>query len=415
MDPLQALPGTYDLLPEEAARWDRLHAEVADFMARYAYGRIETPHLESFDLFSRGVGTETDIVQKEMYAFEDRGGRRLALRPEGTAGVVRAFIEHSLDKQRPYHKFWYWGPMFRAERPQKGRYRQFWQFGVETFGVAEPSMDAEQIALAWTLAASVGVELGTLRLNSIGDAQCRPAYRELLVRFLTGLESQLCDGCRARIHTNPLRVLDCKEPGCRRLLADAPRTVDHLCDDCARHFDGVRSSLDSMKVPYRLDPGIVRGLDYYVRTAFELDSPRLGAQSSVLGGGRYDGLVTALGGPDVPGVGWAAGIERVLLSMGETAPPAATLHVYVAAFPETREAALSWAQVLRARGVRVETDHQGRSLKAQMKEAARLGARYVAVLGPEEWGKGQVTLKNLESGTQEVLVLERAGSLIAPS
>ena len=222
MDPLQALPGTYDLLPEEAARWDRLHARVADFMARYAYGRIETPHLEPADLFSRSVGTDTDIVQKEMYAFEDRGGRRLALRPEGTAGVVRAFIEHSLDKQRPYHKLWYWGPMFRAERPQKGRYRQFWQFGVEAFGVAEPSMDAEQIALAWTLADSLGVVAGTLRLNSIGDAQCRPAYRELLLRFLTGIESKLCDGCRARLTTNPLRVLDCKEAGCRRLLADAP-------------------------------------------------------------------------------------------------------------------------------------------------------------------------------------------------
>lgn len=415
METLQALPGTYDLLPEEAARWDRLHASVADFMARYAYGRIETPHLEPADLFSRSVGTDTDIVQKEMYAFEDRGGRKLALRPEGTAGVVRAFIEHSLDKQRPYHKLWYWGPMFRAERPQKGRYRQFWQFGVETFGIAEPSMDAEQIALAWNLAASLGVERGTLRLNSIGDAQCRPAYRELLLQFLRKLEPNLCDSCRGRLDTNPLRVLDCKEPGCRKLLAEAPRTQDHLCEPCARHFDGVKAHLDRWSVPYQLDPGIVRGLDYYVRTAFELDSPRLGAQSSVLGGGRYDGLVKALGGPEVPGVGWAAGIERVLLSSSREAPPDALLQAYVAAFPETREAALAWTQALRASGARVEADHQGRSLKAQMKEASRLGVRYVAVVGPAEWGRGEVTLKNLATGGQEVLELERAGTLIATS
>jgi histidyl-tRNA synthetase len=413
MDSVQAIPGTYDLFPADAARWDELRTRVAEIMARYCYGRIETPHIEPAELFSRSVGTDTDIVQKEMYAFDDRGGRRLALRPEGTAGVVRAFVEHSLDKQRPFHKFWYWGPMFRAERPQKGRYRQFWQFGVETFGIALPSMDAEQIALAWTLAGALELADVELRLNSIGDALCRPAYRELLQRFLAGVAEHLCDSCRARLKSNPLRVLDCKEEGCRRRLADAPLMVDHLCAPCRAHFDSVRRFLDAWHVPYRLDGRIVRGLDYYVRTAFELDSARLGAQSAVLGGGRYDGLVQALGGPDVPGVGWAAGIERVLLAARETAVAREDVPAYVAAFPETRDAAFQWVQSLRGRGVRVETDHQGRSLKAQMKEASRLGARYVVVLGPDEWGRGQVTVKTLATGAQDVLELEPAAALIA--
>lgn len=415
MEPLQALPGTYDLLPDDTARWDELRALVTEIMGCYAYGRIETPLLESAGLFSRSVGTETDIVQKEMYSFDDRGGRRLALRPEGTAGVVRAFVEKRLDKQRPYHKFWYWGPMFRAERPQKGRYRQFWQFGVETFGIAAPTQDAEQIALAWTLALRVGLTGLTLRLNSLGDDVCRPLYKVELERFLSGIFDQLCESCQGRARLNPLRVLDCKEENCRRLLAGAPMVSDHLCEACRGHFDQVRRYLDSWQIPYRLDGRIVRGLDYYVRTAFELDSDRLGAQSSVLGGGRYDGLVRALGGADVPGVGWAAGIERMLLAAGEKSAIPAGVRLYIAAFPETLDAALALAQELRRDGSAVEIDHQGRSLKAQMKEAARWGVRWVLVLGPEEWASGKVTLKNMSKGEQDVLELERAKALIVAS
>jgi histidyl-tRNA synthetase len=416
METVQALPGTYDLLPADTARWDELRSRVAEIMARYAYGRVETPHIEQAVLFSRSVGTETDIVQKEMYSFDDRGGRHLALRPEGTAGVVRAFVEHRLDRQRPYHKFWYWGPMFRAERPQKGRYRQFWQFGVEAFGIAEASMDAEQVALAWTLAAALGLSDVTLRLSSIGDAECRPSYRERLGSFLAGVGDRLCEGCRTRARSNPLRVLDCKEEACRRLLTDVPLMIDHLCSACQAHFDEVRRHLDAWHIPYHVDGRIVRGLDYYVRTAFELDSGLLGAQSSVLGGGRYDGLVQALGGPDVPGVGWAAGIERVLLAAGASeAASEPGIGAYVAAFPETRDAALAWVQSLRERGAAIESDHQSRSLKAQMKEAARLRARWVFVLGPEEWAQGKVAVRNLATGEQEVLELEKAGALIAAS
>lgn len=412
MESLQALPGTYDLLPAEAAAWDQLRLQVSEVMAAHVYGRIETPHLEPAGLFSRSVGTDTDIVQKEMYAFDDRGGRRLALRPEGTAGVVRAFVEKSLDRQRPYHKFWYWGPMFRAERPQKGRYRQFWQFGVETFGIAEPSMDAEQIALAWTLAERTGLSGLTLRLNSIGDSTCRPAYKEKLLRYLEGIRNRLCDSCVQRVDTNPLRVLDCKEESCRRLLADAPLMVHELCEACRKHFDGVRKYLDDWHIPYVPDGRIVRGLDYYVRTAFELDSDRLGAQSSVLGGGRYDGLVLALGGSDVPGVGWAAGIERWLLAADKPAGGEPGARVYMAAFPETREEALALTYKLRQANHQVEVDHQGRSLKAQLKEASRLGVTWVLMLGPAEWAQGKVTVKNMQEGTQDVLELEKAKSLI---
>jgi histidyl-tRNA synthetase len=415
MESLEALPGTYDLLPAQTREWDRLRSQVADIMGHFAYGRIETPHLEAQQLFDRSVGAETDIVQKEMYTFTDRGGRRLALRPEGTAGVVRAYIEERLDRQRSYHKLWYWGPMFRAERPQKGRYRQFWQFGVETFGVGEASMDAEQVALAWMLSETIGIAGRSLRLNSIGDAACRPAYQERLTRYLGALAPRLCPSCQKRMQTNPLRVLDCKEEECRRLLADAPLPADHLCAACQAHFAAVRRLLDHWQIPYALDGRIVRGLDYYVRTAFELDSDRLGAQSAVLGGGRYDGLVAALGGPDVAGVGWAAGVERALLAAGRTGASEPGVEIYIAGFPETRDAALALAQKLRRDGNAVEVDHLGRSLKSQLKEAARLGARWTLVLGPDEWQSGKATLRNMSLGTQEVLELERATALIASS
>jgi histidyl-tRNA synthetase len=408
MEKLQAIPGTHDLLPDEAVRWDLLRGHVERAMSRYAYGRIETPHFEVAQLFARSVGTDSDIVQKEMYVFEDRGGRMLALRPEGTAGVVRAFIEANLDKQKASHKLWYWGPMFRAEKPQKGRYRQFWQFGVEAFGIAGASMDAEQMAMAMNIAAAVGVGELRLKVNSIGDGSCRPAYRELLTGYLNEIRSQLCEACQKRIDTNPLRVLDCKERSCQALLSDAPLMADHLCDDCQRHFDQVIGHLDRLKVEYVLDGRIVRGLDYYVRTAFELESGRLGAQSSILGGGRYDGLVRSLGGPDVPGVGWAAGIERFLLAATDEREPGGRIDVFVASFAETVPAALELSERLRREGRRVETDHLGRSLKAQMKEASRMGARLVMVLGPDEYARGQVTLRDLEAGEQTEVAVDAA-------
>ena len=413
METLKATPGTHDILPAQAALWDRLRQTIAQQMHLYAYGRIDTPHFESAELFARSVGTESDIVTKEMYVFDDRGGRKLALRPEGTAGVVRAYIEAQLDKQRPMSKLWYWGPMFRAERPQKGRQRQFWQFGVEAVGVAGPQIDAEQIMLACRIISHLDISDVTVRLNSIGDSECRPAYRDLLLQFLKPIEQDLCENCKRRIVTNPLRVLDCKERTCRSLTKAAPLMADHLCAACDEHFSGVRSALDELKVTYQLDGRIVRGLDYYQRTAFEIESGRLGAQSSILGGGRYDGHVKNLGGPDIPAVGWAAGIERFILAMETTDITELPIGAFVVSFPETRSVALGVAERLRDRGITAELDLLARSLKAQLREASRMNAKYAVILGPDEWAKGRVTIRNLSESAQEEVTLDEAMSIMA--
>jgi len=406
MEKLQAIPGTNDLLPAETARWDRLRRLVEDLMARYGYGRIETPHFEAAELFARGVGGTSDIVQKEMYVFEDQGGRQLALRPEGTAGVVRAYIQMRLDKQRPLTKLWYWGPMFRSERPQKGRYRQFWQFGVEALGSAQAEIDAEQVILGARIATAAGLSGLQLKLNSIGDDTCRPAYRERLQAFLRGVQDRLCDDCRRRLDMNPLRILDCKEESCREATAEAPVMLDSLCAPCAEHFAAVRNLLDRAGISYEVDGRLVRGLDYYQRTAFEFVSPELGAQSAVLGGGRYDGLVELLGGPSIPGVGWAAGIERFLMAAREPEEAEAPLDVFVAAFPETRGAAFDLVEKLRGAELSAELDFLDRGMKAQMKEAARSGARVAVIIGPDEWNRGAVTLRDLEAGRQEEIPVE---------
>lgn len=400
MEKLQSIPGTKDILPVEAAAWDQLRRSVEGLMDRYGYGRIETPHFEAVELFARGVGGSTDIVQKEMYTFADQGGRQLALRPENTAGVVRAYIQASLDKQRPLSKLWYWGPMFRAERPQKGRFRQFWQIGVEALGSPRPEIDAEQVMLGMEMAQAAGLSGLTMKLNSIGDSACRPAYREKLLAFLHGLADQLCPECVRRLDTNPLRVLDCKEEKCQQATADAPMAMDHLCGDCQEHFDEVRRLLDRVQVDYDVDGRLVRGLDYYVRTAFELHSSELGAQSALLGGGRYDGLVELLGGAAVPGVGWAGGIERILMAQGDPAANESATDVFVAAFPETRTAAFELVSRLRRAGKRADFDSLGRGMKAQMKEAGRSGARFAVIVGPEEWERGAVTLRDLAAGEQ---------------
>lgn len=415
MESLKASPGTHDILPSQAIVWDRLQRAVTEQMRLYAYGRIETPHFETAELFSRSVGSDSDIVQKEMYVFGDRGGRNLALRPEGTAGVVRAYVEAQLAKQRPMSKLWYWGPMFRAERPQKGRQRQFWQFGVEALGVAGPKIDAEQIVLANRIITHLNISEVSLRLNSIGDAECRPAYRDTLYGFLKSIEQELCANCQRRIETNPMRVLDCKERSCRSLTADAPLILDHLCAPCEDHFAGVRRELDAQGVSYTLDGRIVRGLDYYQRTAFEVESGRLGAQSSILGGGRYDGLVSTLGGGEVPAVGWAAGIERILLAMATGGESEIPVKVFVVSFPETRDVSLGVAERLRDQGVSTEFDLLGRSLKAQLREAARMNTDYAMILGPDEWDKKRVTLRNLRASTQEELSVDDAVSKVVVS
>ncbi len=399
--------GMNDILPGQVGRWQEMERVAREVFALYGYREVRTPVVEEYALFARGVGEMTDIVNKEMYVFEDKGEDMLALRPEGTAGTVRAFIEHGCHVEGP-QKWYYLGPMFRRERPQKGRYRQFHQIGCEAFGISEPGIDAEQIAMLADLFARLGVR-AELKLNSVGDAACRPAYLADLRAYLRAHEAELCADCRERIERNPLRVLDCKVESCQPVLRGAPHLVDRLCEGCRVHLDAVRSGLDALGVPYRIDPRLVRGLDYYVRTAYEFTSDALGAQSAVAGGGRYDGLVETLGGPSTPGIGFALGQERlamVLEAVGR-APPESRPEVFLVAADEAgaREA-LVRAAALRRAGIACDLDPRGGRLKAQFKQAERSGARYAVVLGGNEVASGQAKLKDLGSRAETPVALD---------
>lgn len=398
----RAPKGTYDLLPDEAAERDAVVAAAARVFGLYGYRHIVTPEFEETSLFERGVGEATDIVRKEMYTFTDRGDRSLTLRPEGTAPVCRAYVEHGMHKLPQPVKLWYYCPMFRYEKPQAGRYREHYQIGAEAVGSAEPAVDAEVVLLLAGIFAELGVEGVTLKVNSMGDPQCRPAYVEKLRGYLRGREDELCGDCRERVEVNPLRTFDCKVETCRAVLEAAPRIGDHLCPDCREHFHQVLGLLRDAGLDPSLDFRLVRGLDYYTRTTFEFDSSRLGAQSGVGGGGRYDGLVEQIGGPPTPGVGWGSGLERIALAMrGPLAPPR-TAGVFVAAFAhEARPAAFACAQVLRRAGLPAELDLAGRSPKGQLKQAGRSGARYAVLVGLDELGDGVVRLKDLAGGGEE--------------
>jgi histidyl-tRNA synthetase len=397
----QAPVGTRDVLPPESARWARLVALFAGRVGRAGYGLVVSPAFEDIAVFER-VGEATDVVRKEMYDFEDKGGRHLALRPEGTASVVRAWVQH-----RPTLPFkaWYAAPSFRYERPQAGRYRQHHQLGVEALGSDDPDLDTEVIALAWGLYADVGLSRVRLLLNSLGDATCRPAYLEALRSFLREHQDELCDEHRARIEDNPLRVLDCKREACVRVTADAPRMVDYLCDECAAHFARVKEGLAELGVGFELEPRLVRGLDYYTRTTFEFQAPALeSAQNGIGGGGRYDRLAEQLGGPSTPGIGFGIGIERVLLACdaeGVFPAPSATVDVFVV--DVTGSAALSLVHELRDAGVRADRAFDGRSMKAQFKLADRSGARLAVVVGPQELEDGVVKVRSLETGDEELV------------
>lgn len=397
--------GTNDILPDEAARWRRVEGLVHRTCLAHGYGEIRTPVFEHTGLFKRGVGADTDIVEKEMYTFQDRSQRSLTLRPEGTAPVVRAYLEGGLKAgPQPVKLYYVNSPMFRYDRPQAGRYRQFHQAGAEVFGTDDPAADAEVIALAVDILAGLGLRGMAVRLNSIGCPGCRPAYRERLRDHLRPRLDALCPDCRRRFEQNPLRLLDCKVD--REALAGAPAVTDSLCHECVAHFARVRGYLEALGVDFELDAGIVRGLDYYTRTVFEVTHGGLGAQSSLCGGGRYDGLVEAMGGPPTPAVGFALGVERLLLTLrqegtGETAVPGPD--VFVAAAGEgdaVRTAALVLAAQLRREGLAAEADLAGRSLKAQMKHAARIGARFAAVVGEDELAWGGVVLRDLTTGDQ---------------
>lgn len=402
---MQALKGTHDILPEEVYKWDYMEGVIRDVCARYGYKEIRTPIIEATELFQRGIGDTTDVVTKEMYTFTDRGNRSVTLRPENTASAVRAYLEHKMYGDQQVHKMFYIGSMFRYDRPQAGRYREFHQFGLEVLGASSPLADAEVIAMACEIFHKLGLRDLDLHLNSIGDKNCRPAYRQKLIEFFEGKKDQLCDDCRERLYKNPLRILDCKEEGCKKASVGAPEITDYLCDDCHAKFEAVKHYLDGLGISYTVDPRLVRGLDYYTNTAFEIQYPPLGAQSAVCGGGRYDGLVEEIGGPSTPGIGFAIGLERLLLAleMQNLIPaPKSQKRVYIAALGEDAVAeGFKIQEELRGLGVLTDMALQGRSLKGQMKQAGKLDSQFTVIIGSNELEKGAAAVKNMADGTQE--------------
>ncbi|HEU4400540.1 MAG TPA: histidine--tRNA ligase [Candidatus Polarisedimenticolia bacterium] len=400
---IEAVKGVRDILPEEIGRWQFVEAGARETFELYGFREIRKPIFESTDLFARGIGEATDIVAKEMYTFVDRKGRSLTLRPENTAPVVRAYIEHGMQRGSEIERLYYIGPMFRYERPQKGRMRQFHQIGVEVFGSDNPALDAETLEMAMAFLERLGIREARLAINSVGCLDCRPAYRAALLRYLEPHRSDLCADCQRRIETNPLRCFDCKVEADRALLARAPVILDHLCANCREHFGRVRSHLESFGIAYEIDPRLVRGLDYYRRTAFEVTLHGLGAQNALLGGGRYDGLVEALGGPPIPGFGFAVGEDRLVMSLpSESSIPTGAPDVCVLALGQAGlQRGLPLALQLRRLGRRVVLDPTpDRSLKAQMRRANDLRARFVLILGAQEIASGLLTLKRMSDGMQ---------------
>ena len=399
----RAPKGTADMLPDTARAWEYLLAVAQDLFARYGYEPVYTPLFESTDVFVRGIGEATDIVGKEMYTFEDKGGRSITLRPEGTASVVRAALEHGLTANGQSAKVYYAGPMFRYERPQAGRMRQFWQIGAEALGMADPTVDAEVIALLMDFFAEAGLPRDRMRLllNSMGDETCRPAYREKVASFIRANSADLCEECVRRAETNPLRAFDCKNEGCVAVMEKAPLLRDELCEDCAAHYAAVKANLEALGVTYIEDSTLVRGLDYYTRTVFEVQAEGLGAQNAIGGGGRYDRLMELFGGQPTPGLGFALGFERTLLALTAAdveIPQLAIAEVYVArTVPELATEAFRLTQHLRDAEIAAEMDHQSRSLKAQMKAADRSGAAFVVLVGPDEVAADEVTLRDMRT------------------
>jgi histidyl-tRNA synthetase len=381
---LSAPKGTFDVLPDQQAARDRVASAARKVLEGAGYRRVETPTFEATELFARGVGASTDIVQKEMYTFDDGGGRSITLRPEGTAPVCRAYVEHGMHKLPQPVKLWYLSAFYRAEKPQAGRYRQFWQVGAEAIGSDDPAVDAESIVLLRDLLRELGVQGVRLRLGSLGTPETRAAYRAKLAAYLHEHEDELSADVRERIDLNPLRAFDSDHPGTQQVMRDAPKLLDELSDEDTEHFAEVRRLLDVAEVDYEVDPALVRGLDYYTRTVFEFTSDALGAQSGVGGGGRYDGLVEQLGGPATPGMGWAAGVERMLLAADDDRTADLPVDLFVAyERPDDRAAAFGVSMDARRAGMTAQMELAGRSIKGQRKQADRLGARWLAVLGPD--------------------------------
>ena len=400
---INAPKGTKDVLPDQSHKWQYIENTAREISRVFALREVRTPVFEYTELFKRGVGESTDVVGKEMYTFEDKGGRSVTLKPEGTAGVARTFIENGLASSPMPLKTYYITPAFRYERPQAGRLREFHQFGIEIFGSSAPQTDAEVIFAASSFLKKLGVK-ARLEINSIGCKTCRAEYNKALKNYFAPRLSEMCETCKTRFDKNPLRMLDCKEEGCKKITVDAPKISDYLCEECAAHFDGVKRLLDAQGLEYTVNPYIVRGLDYYTRTVFEFVSDSIGAQGTVCGGGRYDGLIEQLGGNPLPAIGFGAGIERLLIVMENTGaqfPEADKPLIYIAGMDgETREKAFSLAAELRSKGIIAEIDHMSRSLKAQFKYADKLGAKFVAVIGSDELAAGEVNIKNMSDGSQ---------------
>ncbi len=408
---IQAPRGTTDILPQDTAKWQYLENIAQKVFANYNYQEIRTPIFESTELFTRGIGEATDIVQKEMYTFTDKSQREITLRPEGTASVVRAFLENKIYGQAQPTKYFYFGPMFRYERPQTGRYRQFHQLGAEVFGSHDPAIDVEVIKLGLDILAELGLENFALHLNSIGCPECRPNYIEKLKDYLNPYLEQLCDNCQDRYERNPLRILDCKTDRDLEFMEDVPKIYENLCSECDEHFDQVKDYLDDLEIDYILNPRLVRGLDYYSKTAFEVIYNGLGAQDTIFGGGRYDALVEEIGERDVPGIGFAMGIERLLLSLEEEGvklPIEEGVDVYLITIGETaRKEAVKYMYQLRAAGFKVDLDYLDRAVGTQMKAADRNNAKYSIIVGENELEKGELAVKNMKSGEQFDVAIDK--------
>lgn len=405
----KSIKGTLDLLPSESHKRQFVEQTCLEVAQNFGYKEIRTPVFEHTELFRRGVGDTTDVVQKEMYTFEDKGGRSITLRPEGTAGVVRSYLEHGLFNEAMPQKLCYLTSCYRYEKPQAGRLREFHQFGIECLGTASPASDAEVIAVANNLFDFLGVRNLKLEINSIGCKECRKDYHKALKEYFESKKDELCCTCLGRLDRNPMRILDCKSPVCSAIAKDAPKVTDYLCDDCKAHFEAVQSYLKAMGIDFAVNPTIVRGLDYYSRTVFEFVSTDIGAQGTVCGGGRYDGLVEEVGGNHTPALGFGMGIERLMLLMenqGLPFPEASKCELYIATMGEkaTIQAA-AMANALRREGMFVEFDVVGRSVKAQMKYANKIGAKFTVVIGDSELESGTVKLKNMETGEEQELQL----------
>ncbi len=406
--------GVRDILPGEAWRWQRVEAAARSVFEVYGYREIRLPLFERTELFARGIGEVTDIVQKEMYTFKDRDGESLTLRPEATASLLRAYIQHGFQVEPKPVRLYTIGPMFRHERPQAGRYRQFYQANVEAVGEAHPAVDAEMIAMLMGFFRALGLEDRVeLHVNSIGDAATRPAFRARLVEYLTPRAAELCIECRERISRNPLRVLDCKSPGCQGIIEKAPSILEHLSPEAAEHFERVRGYLDAMGLVYAVNPRLVRGLDYYVRTTFEVLTGALGAQNAVAGGGRYDGLVEQLDGPPDPGIGFAIGLDRVVLLLGAGEGSPEPLAVLIPLGEPALRRLLPVARALRERAVAAELGYGDRKLGRELERANRLGARYAVIVGDDELSRGEATLREMRSGQQRPVSLDRLADELA--